>query len=363
MWSYDWLTMSQEHGSGVPKFGDDIMLYQDMETGEIYREVVRGGQHGGSFSTSLRIRCDGNRLEVSGNPSRYGRTDNVFGFRSMAQCVELYNEVLRGLGLPVFTSGQPRVLSHGAVLPDGKVVRMSEADPDGARISQVHINRGYSAGSRDDLRRAVRGLSSQVWHGKPGSLHETGNSCSWGRRDTVMFGYYDKGQEFRDHRGKRRGREWDSEALYCQRLQQWLDDVALLRFEVKLGRKMLARYDLNRLAGWSDARAFELCERYDLTKRMGVSVVNFDEVFDELRNQGETRRVAQTAQGLVHAWVSGQDVRAMFSASVFYRYAALARRCGIDVMAQPDITRASIAVRSVDLSPIQSVPVWYRSAA
>lgn len=53
----------------------------------------------------VEVRCDGHQVEFSGNISRYGRQDNLFGF-TFADSIERINELLKSLGLPPFTAGK-----------------------------------------------------------------------------------------------------------------------------------------------------------------------------------------------------------------------------------------------------------------
>ncbi len=57
----------------------------------------------GSFDSRVEVRCDGHQVEFSGNISRYGRSDNLFGY-TFAGSVERINELLKTLDLPPFTA-------------------------------------------------------------------------------------------------------------------------------------------------------------------------------------------------------------------------------------------------------------------
>ncbi|MFA0233077.1 hypothetical protein AB4491_29420, partial [Vibrio sp. 10N.261.45.A7] len=88
----DRLFMQQDHHSGgLPLVGRHVIERVDLETGEKLPPSVNQKILEGSFSTKLTIRCDGYRVRVEGNPSRWQRQDNLFGLETIEQCVEIYN--------------------------------------------------------------------------------------------------------------------------------------------------------------------------------------------------------------------------------------------------------------------------------
>jgi hypothetical protein len=91
----DKLNVKQTHQSGDLRLvGKQGFYYFNLQTGETSElPYVTHLHHEGSYSTSLMIRCDGMTVEVYGNPSRYGRIDNLFGYQSLDECFALYNDV------------------------------------------------------------------------------------------------------------------------------------------------------------------------------------------------------------------------------------------------------------------------------
>lgn len=138
----DWLSISQEHiiedenrtrimlpvinGGNVVKFEPDAFAKSwtvDPETGEakllpvfdaskaIYTTQTRI-THEGSYETGIQIRCDGLKVELSGNVSRFGRSDNLFGL-SVPDCVEKASTIVQALGLPASVACL-RICSNGS---------------------------------------------------------------------------------------------------------------------------------------------------------------------------------------------------------------------------------------------------------
>lgn len=77
---------------------------------EIEYDVGKFSRHVGSYETAIMIRMVGGRLEVRGNPSSYGRLDNLFGV-GLDEGIDIYNSILQQLGLPEFTAGEVQLLA------------------------------------------------------------------------------------------------------------------------------------------------------------------------------------------------------------------------------------------------------------
>ena len=99
---FDWLTIHQDHDHQQPILSDRHFIAVDTATGADLGVKQPTIEHGGSYSTSVHIRISGNRITVSGNPSRINRLDNLFGFSLIDQCVAVYNEILKQYGLPIY---------------------------------------------------------------------------------------------------------------------------------------------------------------------------------------------------------------------------------------------------------------------
>lgn len=96
--------MQQDHPAGsVPFVGRHRIERVELETGEYLPPSVNQKILEGSYSTKLNIRCDGQRVRVEGNPSRWQRMDNLFGLQTLDECVAIFNHVLAQYGLPPFT--------------------------------------------------------------------------------------------------------------------------------------------------------------------------------------------------------------------------------------------------------------------
>nr|AKN36250.1 hypothetical protein [Vibrio splendidus] len=83
--------------------GRHVIERVELETGENLPPTVNQKILEGSYSTKLTIRCNGTRVRVEGNPSRWQRMDNLFGLQTLDECVAIYNHILASYNLPPFT--------------------------------------------------------------------------------------------------------------------------------------------------------------------------------------------------------------------------------------------------------------------
>jgi len=347
--SIDWLTVHQFHPN-APKVGSDLLLFCDLETGEIRSESVRGLQHRGSHDSSLQIRCDGRRVEVSGNPSKWGRFDNVFGHPTLADCLELYNGILRSLDLPEFSEED-----RSYVLP----FRFQKSDsvaPSGAVITRVDLCRNWSAGGASHARSVVAALSSVVRMGKCGWLSPDGNTVAWGIGSRYVYSkYYLKGPELRKHPG--------SDPEYNAQLADWCDSVGLVRQEVSLKSMLLKRNGLDRPGAWTREAAESLMDEYSQHKECGASCASYDELFQVLRASGVPMSRARAAQTALQAYLNGFRfvIGENISRSAFYRLRSDVRASGVDIAAPLNVATLPVRIRELTLNPADA-PAWYRWA-
>ena len=349
--SVDWLSVSQDHPAGCPVIGADFVIHTDPDSGEVTREHVVGHQHQGSHDSSLRIRSDGYRVEVSGNPSRFNRCDNVFGFETVDECMSLYNELVVDLGLRPFTKGE------GMDRTPGESGRRSVKVVDGARFSRVDLAWNYESGSPANASQALRGLAassrrgSQMLVGKDGMVYS-------GAKDYVRVKYYDKAKEMGSHSRKRVAKDETRQAV-----QEWASQAGLIRFEVELGRKFLADKCMNGWVLWNDERAKKIAEGYDKVREMTFATTDYQHIAQDLETRFElTPTRALKAQHAAMAWLAGEDLKQSMSKSAFYRVTADLRLVGVDARAPCNVATLPVRVRVVDLSTAQ-VPSWYERPA
>jgi hypothetical protein len=350
----DWLTIEQTHRDPVPRHGSDLVLRTDLETGEIVQETVWGYQHEGSHDSTLRVRSDGFRVEVSGNPSRWGRRDALDGLTDVDAAVEVYNGILRGLGLPEF-GVDARTYAAGGQLQSGDY-----ASIDRLRIKRIDWCQNYATGKGNEAR-ALRALAVGRLSNRPGHLYADGCTVDWYRGSRRLYvKYYAKAQELAKQ-AKRRGIDLDQQA-HLTGLANWCRDHGIIRHELTIKAQELTRLGLDHPAAWSIDKANELMNVYALHNRATAAASDLHDIRPELSTWLEdhpSERLTDSAMGRlqmsVDRWMSGQAPTDCLPRSTGYRYRRiLMQACGIDIRTPFDVTAMAVRVRTLEVVPVQS---------
>lgn len=350
----DWLDIWQEHpsadGSKLPLVAGSLRLESTPE-GEVTRQWVTSYQVPGSFDTSLLVRCDGHRVTLSGNPGRWGRADNVFGF-GLADCVQIANRILIGLGLPPFT--------------------------DEAHISRIDLTRNYSLGSRSDALAWIASASCLRPNrgGDKGQLFPNGTACDYFRGSKRKYlKIYLKSSEITDNRKrKKRGRKGvpvdheahEAQSQYLRDLSAWCDSCGLVRIELKLMSTQLGDLGLHRLGrALKEAKKMaDIYEKETAFLRRGISNVHrlsVDDFQRQLLNAYPdwSPRTALFHARLAQAYYNGESFSDV-NKETRKRYRRVLYVLGIDITAPLNVAALPVRVRVVEAQPV-AVPVFYQT--
>ncbi len=356
--------MYQDHDSALPVIGDRVIQHIDAESGELLSTSQPTVQHVGSYCTSIQVRVSGDRVTVSGNPSRFGRLDNLFGFTSLDDCVAIYNQILLGLGLPLFTMCTRTWPVTGS---DGKRVNLVT---DGAVVTEIHLttNRAVGEGAEQDY---LRGLSTQRYRNSIPNLYTNGCTLDWktkkGNARFIYASAYVKANEMRLHtleKVRRKYGEQSVEFKYLQDVAQYCDRSGVVRFEQKIKSAYLRKHglsfygllDFNHFTGLHD-------DFLRIDDRLQVESMTIENISERLLRLGIVANVkaANTTTMYAMQWMTGMVFDS--SRSQHRTHRARLRKIGIDIAQPCDITRHSpVYVRKVrtvevrDLAP----PSWYR---
>lgn len=332
----DWLTVHQDHVR-APRLGSNLLLFIDLETQEVKSQAVRAYQHEGSFSSKLMVRCDGRRVEVSGNPSRWGVPHSLDGFTSVDAAVTLYNSILAALGLPGFSSVErsfvaPRLLQRGDTLI-----------PEGCQITRIDLAQLFETSGPDEAATVIRSLGQVTHRGKVPMVYGNGETVAWGSGSRhVYIKYYAKGPEMKAH--------GEPEA---QQAASWANAVGLIRHEVTLRSMWLRKSGLEVPAKWTGEVMRAVMKGYSMHERVQSSRTSWADVYEKLLALGVPRGRAQRAQEAAYAYLSGHVFRrgGNITNGSFYRLRADLRRVGVDISAPLNVSALPTAVRVVEMRP------------
>lgn len=395
----DWLNVWQQHDPALPDFlggrvvsiegacglarasvvdVDGVITSEWALSGDGYEieyDVGKFAHHRGSYETTLTVRMVAGRLEVRGNPSAYGRLDNLFGV-GLDEGIEIYNTVLRGLGLPEFTQGETHTnlsnLTRQGFAKSYTGAHISRFDGTQnfavgmGRVSDYHkwiVNQKLYRSSPDDeaLEKYAR------WNYKTVYTSES--------KFYINAKHYDKAEAISElslpqylkklKAAEKEGRisKRDVRPLYLE-AEDYLNNLALWCSELGISRgewSIRSRYFTQHpgLGFWTpgetESAIWEVIGK-EMEKVSGRAIVYQEETYDSLTG---------AEYKTLDSWKRGVDVKAQAGAkTTFYRHrAAILKKTGHDIAARPLVTAAPerrpvyFQVRALTL---KDAPVWYQ---
>ena len=358
----DWLSIYQDHieydqdgnrrmlpvinGGHVVKFEPEAFAKSwtiDEETGEskllpvfdaskaIYTTQTRI-EHEGSYETAIQIRCDGERVELSGNVSRFGRPDNLFGL-CVPECVVKASAIVEALGLPAFSDNEDRTPMARTDTHDlPRTV---------ARITRVDLTQNLATGSREKAFRYIHSMTGQasMARGKGKQAPKGyGNGVTWNEGSKR---WYSKLYFKADELGKYASDE----------VRQYCAENGIVRYEVSLKSRELADRGLNRILTWcmgkdgKDMGQVIYGQFDDVLKRNSVSTLDLSDIPGKLGLIAESYMTGGNPYGKMHIRTAQRHRKALL-------------QYGLDIAVPLDVTRLSARVEVIQLQPLE-VPEWY----
>lgn len=359
----DWLTVHQDFDFQLPIIGKRHFIAVETSTGEDLGIKQESCKHLGSFSTSIQIRISGNRITVSGNPSRFNRLENLFGFTSISQCIAVYNEILKSYGLPCF-SKCTRVWHLQQ--KTNKVATVS----DGAVITEIHYTTNRAVGQRNETC-YIKSLATQPYKNSKPRVHTNGQTIDWlsqkGHARLIYPSVYNKGFELELHaldKAKRACGVDSPQYRYLLNVINYCNFHGVVRFEQKFKSEFLRRNNLCFYGLFDEADFRPIHEEFlAIDQRLQVSNMNIETITQQLIRTGvcETTRAANTTTLYAIQWMHGHTFD--FSKSQVKTHRARLRQIGIDIAMPCDINKFSLvnirASQTITVRPLD-MPVWYQ---
>lgn len=353
--------VSQHHPNGnLPIIGTDMITRMNLETG-LLSETTNRKRFEGSYSSSLFIRCDGSTVTVEGNPSRWGRQDNLFGLTTFDQCIQVINVLLHDLGLPPFTKCTRFDWLQGS---DGKRASLIT---DGAVFGRIDWTRNFSVGKGNELP-FIRALSSQsIGNGKKPFLYPNGHTVTWGGKASLWYQkVYTKSEDLRINLKSRLKKDPHlplEEKNYLENLIEHCDNQGIVRDEKEFKSRFLRKNNMcfYGLTNESDFNKY-LTDIDKIIARIEMSTVDYETISDQLLEKKivTSRQAANATQSCALAWLHGQKVNLQKSA--YYVHKGRLLQLGIDISNPHDITKGLPQLkRQREIVVSDAVPPsWYQ---
>lgn len=376
---------------GACLFGRARVL--DQETGELGDAWAISGsddveystakftQHRGSYETTMLIRMVNGRLEVRGNPSAYGRLDNLFGV-GVDDALEIYNAVLRSLGLPEFTQGEEQDVWL-------QKEQTWQKQYTGCHLTRVDltVNQAVGMGRVRDYNRWLAG--QKLSHSAPDdemlerfARWDFATVYSSTSKYWINAKHYDKAEALEEltlpeylkklRKAAREGKIDKSEVRtlykeaedYLGKLAEWCAELGIVRSEWSLRNRWFQQHQG---AGWwkpglTESELLDVAaqEREKIAMR---AIVYQEESFESL-SASEYKALDQ--------WKKGKPLKASAGGSLpdrtFYRLrSAILEKTGHDIAARPLVKSGASEFRPVyfQVRPLAlcDAPVWYQRPA
>ncbi|RDE83566.1 phage/plasmid replication domain-containing protein [Aggregatibacter aphrophilus] len=362
---FDWLKIEQDFNYQLPLIGDFGYVGIHIDTGEQQEGIrIPAFKHEGSFCDSVLIKINGSVLTMSGNPSRWGRTENLFGLPTVEACVNCFNSILENLGLPAFTKCTQ--VFYGQSEDGTKVKKFS----DGAIIKELHITENRAVG-RNNVEHYLSGLSTLNYRNSVARLHTNGETVDWlsklGNANLIYPSVYNKAYELELHslnKIKNKFGEQSSEYKHLLKVIDFCKQNGVARFEQKLKSRYLQKENLN-FYGLSDySRLKKLSDEFiNIDEKLKVTAMDFETISETLLNNGvvDTVRSANTTAMYALQWSHGQVFD--LSKAHIKRHRAKLRKIGIDIGRKCDLSKFSpvkvVSTREINVSNL-IMPNWYK---
>ncbi len=351
----DWLTIRQTHLNPVPVINGGYVVsvrqdaygkvfLPDQETGEGHWVSMFDGtkaqytthkriEHEGSYETGIQIRSDGYTVELSGNVSRFGRSDNLFGL-SVAECVEKANEIIQSIGLPPFSEldDQCPMAHHDSY----------NTPSTSARITRVDLTQNLFTGSKENAMRYIHAMAGQATMVRGGGNKigkAYGNGCTWNEGSKRWYAklYYKA-----DELGKYASEE----------VKNLCESQGVVRYEVSLKARELADLGANRILPWclmkgEKTMAEIIYGRFtEVLERSHVSTLDLSDIPGKLGLLASDYLNGGNPYGKAGCQRTAQ------------RWRKQLLKYGVDIAVPLNVTRLSARVNVIELTPL-TVPDWY----
>ena len=339
----DWLTIKQTFDFELPLVNAGVVFSVDTH-GEVEWQTQRASKIQGSHDTSIQLRSDGHTVVFSGNVSRFGRTNNLFGY-SFSDCLRRIAVVLTRFGLPAFSAGQKfyRNVRH----EDGSYSQKLAYT--GASISRIDLTKNYETGSLSNARAYLEFLATQQGNArlKVGTF-EDGETVQWGKGSKRLYSkVYIKSTEMRKHAKPSDLINEDGFAKPILDCINYCEAVGIVRFEITAKTTQLIDMNCNYLGGF-DMKQLEILfnERAALLTRAEHSTDDLEELPNAFR---------RTARD----YLAGDDLARRLSVSTYRRHRMALLPYGLDISVRRNVIDFKPRVRVIELKPA-SVPSWYQ---
>lgn len=369
----DWLTVEQDHGYEIPEsirmaIFDKGYLVIDLKSGEVSQNITTGRfVHKGSFCDSVSISINGSVVRMEGNPSRWGRVDNLVGFKTIDECISKFNSILFEFKIPPFTR-----CTKVTYLSSSKPNEKNRKVANGAIIKRIDITTNFCVGKGNE-EIFLKALSQNRYRNSKARLHTDGCTVDWlsdrGNAFLIYPSVYIKHREMQLHSFRKimNALEGTEHFNYFLKVLAFCEENGVIRFEQKIKSKFLQRNDMS-YWGISDFSKLEQLQKdfVGIVDKMKVVKNDVETIAEQLLRMGvvDSPRVANNTSFYAMKWFSGAYGESIgLKEAQFKVIRARLRKIGIDIQFPCDVEKRTsinvISCKDIFVKPLV-LPDFYR---
>jgi len=323
----DWITVRQTHRTEHKPFNAGNIIRNDQVLNKTIHTTIPV-QHQGLHNSSLQISSDGYTVKVSGNPSRWNRSENVHGL-CLDRTKTLINQILKSIQLPPFTRGETIQYQHGS------------DEYTGATFSRIDMTANIATGSAGNKTAYVQHLKTQTFPKLPQHIEQ--NTIYFGRQSSSRtIRIYDKGKHLQEVILPITDQE-----PYITQLINWLNENGIIRFESEYRRYLRN----NNLRLWHNATQENLSNKFMLDINHMTSKIEAPDYGDM-----PTPYLATLCM-----YIAGVDLKAKLPRNRYYNHKKVLKEYGYDI-ANQNIHLLQPKVKIITLEPVE-MPAFYKHAS
>lgn len=309
----DWLSIRQYHSGQFKSVNDGCIVRYDADGAQVYTTDL-SLKAVGSHDSSLQIRITDSLVELSFNPSRWSRRDNLFG-RSIEQSLQLVDTILASLDQPPLDPGQVITRNDGST---GVV---------GAVITRLDVTENYTTGSAYNLTDYLV-QKSRIVIGRLRTQRKFNTVYYQSKLRTLKI--YPKHKELRQQQIPKATTERQKHHL--QQLSDRCESLGLARHEVRMNHDYLRRSGLRASGAVTSAKVFAQFQKELTLMTEPVETLNID-------------ALTAAELGTLLMFQNGINVREKVAKNTFYKHKKTIKRLtGWDISAE-NIERLDVKPR------------------
>lgn len=334
----DWITVSQKHEIPHSPVCMGIRTTTDPETGEVISTSHVPFNLRGEHGSNLQISSDGNKVTLSGNPSRYDRSENIYGL-DLDQTKAIANQILQSLDLPPFSDGEIIELKSK---PSFK--KKPQEIYSGATISRVDMTTNFATGSAANRDAFQQHLQTQQFPKLTKDL--CGKNVYFGKdmekgkvSESRILKLYDKALQLSNC-----VLPGTDEPEYINALIEWAETLGLIRAEMEYHRYLRNRD----LRYWHVATHEALANQF--VKDIGTMVKPIE--------KPDYGNMPKPLIATLSMYMCGHDVKEILHRNTYDKHKKELKRYGYDISNQ-NIHLVQPKIKVITLTPAE-MPEFYK---